>query len=343
MSSGMKILVTGGAGFMGSNCIRHLLREYPQYEILNFDKLTYAGNLENLRDVEKNPRYRFVQGDIADEKAVQGVGEEFQPDAVINYAAETHVDRSIQAPKDFLITDVIGTHTLLEAVRALKIPRFIQVSTDEVYGSIPHGTFNEESRFNPSSPYAASKAGGDLMVGAYWKTYKTPVIRTHSCNNFGPYHYPEKIIPLFITNLLEGLRVPLYKGGEENIREWIYVEDHCRAIDRILHYGETGEVYNIGTGDEVKNIDLTKRILHLLNKSEEEIEWMADRPGHDYRYALDSSKLSELGWAPRWSFDEALSETIRWYREHESWWKPLKGKSFEEYYKKQYARQNSSP
>ncbi|MFA4873242.1 MAG: dTDP-glucose 4,6-dehydratase [Patescibacteria group bacterium] len=332
----MRIFVTGGAGFMGSNFVHYLLGKYPGYEVLNFDKLTYAGNLENVRDLETDKRYQFIKGDIADEKAVRGAMEAFKPDAVINYAAETHVDRSIQAPRDFLFTDVIGTYTLLEAVREFNVTRFIQISTDEVYGSTTQGKFSEESSFNPSSPYSASKAGGDHMVMAYWRTYKAPVIRTHSCNNFGPFQYPEKIISLFITNILEGKKAPLYQGGEKNVREWIYVEDHCRAIDHILHYGELGEVYNIGSGDEIANIDLTKRLLQLLHVGEEMIEYVTDRPGHDYRYALDSNKLRELGWAPKWSFEEALAETVEWYKTHAIWWKKLKNKDFDKYYKKQY-------
>ncbi len=323
---------------MGSNFIRFMLEKYPQYEILNFDKLTYAGNLENLRDVENDPRYHFTQGDIADEQAVNTAFAQYKPEVIINYAAETHVDRSIIAPKDFLITDVIGTYTLLEAVRAHQVPKFIQISTDEVYGGNQHKS-TEETRFDPSSPYSASKAGGDLMVQAYWKTYKTPIIRTHSCNFIGPFQYPEKLIPLFVTNLLEGKKIPLYKGGEHNIREFIYTEDHCRAIDHLLHYGELGEVYNISSGDEIKNIEVTKKILHTLNAKEEMIEWVADRPGHDQRYSLDSSKIRELGWEPKWSFDEALHETIRWYQTHEDWWKPLKNGKFLEYYQKQYKKE----
>ncbi|MEW6610772.1 MAG: dTDP-glucose 4,6-dehydratase [Patescibacteria group bacterium] len=332
----MRIFITGGAGFMGSNFIRYIFGTYPQYVVMNFDKLTYAGNLENVRDLDGDARYQFTKGDIADEKALKGAVAEFKPDAIINYAAETHVDRSIQTPKDFIMTDVIGTYTLLEAVREFHIPRFLQISTDEVYGSTVRGKFTEESPFNPSSPYSASKAGGDLMTMAYWKTYRTPIIRTHSCNNFGPYQFPEKIISLFITNILEAKKAPLYQGGERNVREWIYVEDHCRAIDHILHFGELGEVYNIGSGDEITNIELTKRLLHLLHAGEDLIEYVADRPGHDYRYALDSSKLRELGWAPKWSFDEALAETVEWYKEHEGWWKKLKNKDFKKYYKQQY-------
>ncbi|OGL77156.1 dTDP-glucose 4,6-dehydratase [Candidatus Uhrbacteria bacterium RIFCSPHIGHO2_12_FULL_54_23] len=336
MSSETKLFITGGAGFMGSNFIQYILRKYPLYEVLNFDKLTYAGNLENLRDIESDPRYRFVKGDIADEKAVARAVEAFRPDVIINYAAETHVDRSIQSPKDFLVTDVMGTYTLLEAVREFSVPKFIQISTDEVYGGAQDRS-TEETRFDPSSPYSAAKAGGDHMVMAYWKTFKTPVIRTHSCNFFGPYQYPEKLIPLFITNLLERKKVPLYRGGEHNVRNFIYTEDHCRAIDLIFHAGVLGEAYNISTGEEIENIAVARKILAAFGAGEYMIEFVPDRPGHDRRYSLDNSKLKKLGWAPVWSFDTALAETIRWYREHEAWWKPLKqGRNFKEHYEKQY-------
>ncbi|MBI4281346.1 dTDP-glucose 4,6-dehydratase, partial [Candidatus Uhrbacteria bacterium] len=301
----MKILVTGGAGFMGSNFIRYMLLAYSEYEIVNLDKLTYAGNLTNLKDVDRNPRYSFIQGDIADEKvvaeAVKGV------DVIVNYAAETHVDRSILDPKAFIVTDVLGTYTLLEAVRTYNVPRAIQISTDEVFGSIVDGEFSETSSFEPNSPYAASKAGGDHLCRAYVKTYNAPVIVTHSCNFFGPYQYPEKMLPLFITNLLEGKTVPLYGDGQ-NIREWIYTEDHCRAIDLILHKGKIGDVYNIGTGDRFTNSELTTMVLTALGKGEEMIERVKDRLGHDRRYAIDSAKLrTELGWKPQYTFNEALT------------------------------------
>lgn len=320
---------------MGSNFIRYILQKYPQYEVLNFDKLTYAGNLTNLSDVEGNPRYRFVKGDICDEKAVSEAVESFKPDAIINYAAETHVDRSIQAPRDFLMTDVLGTYVLLEAVRTYSLSKFMQISTDEVYGGNQNKS-TEETRFDPSSPYSASKAGGDLMVNAYWKTFKTPVIRTHSCNFFGPYQYPEKLIPLFITNLLEGEKVPVYRGGEHNVREFIYTEDHCRAIDRVLHHGVEGEVYNISTGHEYENIEVTRKILKACGADESMIAYVPDRPGHDARYSLESTKLRALGWEPQWSFDDALKATIAWYRTHDAWWKPLKGDEFKKYYRTQY-------
>lgn len=331
----MKLLITGGCGFMGSNFIRHIIRTYPDYEIYNLDALTYAGNPENLRDLENNNRYSFFHGRIEDGAIVEKIFSECKPDAVINYAAETHVDRSIMDPTAFLRTEIFGTYTLLEAARRHGTARYIQVSTDEVYGSIEKGAFTEESCFEPNSPYSAAKAGADHLCRAYWKTYATPVIVTHSCNYFGPYHYPEKVIPLFITNLLEGKKIPLYGDGK-NVREWIYTEDHCRAIDCILHTGIIGQAYNIGTGYEVANIDLAKKILTLLGKGEDMIEPVLDRPGHDRRYALDSSKLRSLGWEPRVSFDEGLSSTIEWFRTHEDWWKPLKLGSYEEYYRAQY-------
>ena len=331
----MKLLITGGCGFMGSNAIRYFLKNYPDYSITNLDALTYSGNLENLRDIESDPRYHFIKGSIADEGIVNSLfAEGF--DYVLNYAAETHVDRSILDPKAFVVTDVIGTYTLLEAARKYAVKRFIQISTDEVFGSIQNGTFTENHPFEPNSPYAASKAGADLLCRSYVKTYGLPVIVTHSCNFYGPYQYPEKVIPLFITNLIEGKKVPLYGDGK-NVREWIFTQDHCRAIDTLLHKGVDGEVYNIGTGDEIANIDLTKKILALVGASDDMIEPVADRLGHDRRYAVDSTKLRALGWQPQQSFDEGLTQTVQWYKEHDSWWKPLKsGEKYKEYYQKQY-------
>ena len=329
----MRLLITGGAGFMGSNFIRHMLEKYPDYRITNLDKLTYAGNLETLRGIEKNPNYKFVKGDICDEKTVDDLVKE--ADAIINYAAETHVDRSIMNPRDFAMTDVIGTQTLLEAAKKHGTKLYIQISTDEVFGSIEEGKFTEESPFLPNSPYSASKAGGDLLCRAYSITYKTPIIVTHSVNFVGPYQYPEKFIPLAITNLLEGKSIPLYGNGG-NVREWIYTEYHCNAIDLILHQGKAGEVYNIGTGWETKNIDTAKMILKILGKDEGHIEPVKDRPAHDWRYSLDSSKLRSLGWQPEYSFEEALQKTVEWYRNNEAWWKRLKSGEYLEYYKKQY-------
>ncbi len=329
----MRILVTGGAGFMGSNFIRYILEKYEDYEVVNLDKLTYAGNPENLRDVEQNPRYGFMRGDIADAKCVGDVARGV--DAIINYAAETHVDRSIMEARDFAVTDVIGTLTLLEAVEKYKIPRMVQISTDEVFGSIEKGEFTEESPFLPNSPYSASKAGGDMLCRAFIRTYGTPVIVTHSVNFYGPNQYPEKVIPLFVTNLLEGKKVPLYGKGL-NQREWIYTEDHCRAVDLILHKGALGEVYNIGTGEGITNIELTRLILHELGKDERSIEYVKDRPGHDLRYSINSDRLRHLGWKPKTTFERGITKTIQWYKDNPAWWKRLKSKKFQEYYTRQY-------
>ncbi len=329
----MKLLVTGGAGFIGSHFIRHILRTYPAYSVLNLDKLTYAGNLENLRDVEQDPRYRFVHGDICDaavvREAARGV------DAILNFAAESHVDRSILGADEFLKTDVFGTFTLLEAVRELRISRYVQVSTDEVYGSIERGAVRETAPLRPSNPYSAAKAGGDLLVSAYWTTHRAPVLITRSSNNFGPNQYPEKVIPLFITNALEERPLPLYGDGK-NVRDWLYVLDNCAAIDLVLHAGVPGEIYNIGAGAEVENIVLTRQILRLLGKPESLIQPVTDRPGHDRRYALDCHKIRAVGWKPAYEFGAALAETVRWYREHEAWWRPIKSGEFKAYYVKQY-------
>jgi len=330
----MKILVTGGAGFIGSNFIRHVLARHPDDSVVNLDKLAYAGNLENLRDVEANPRYRFVKGDICDGRVVRetmrGV------DAVAHFAAETHVDRSNLAADDFLRTNVTGTFTLLEAARELGIGRFLAVSTDEVYGSIAEGAAREGDGLNPSNPYSASKAAADLLARAYWTTHRLPVVITRSSNNFGPYQYPEKVIPLFVTNAIEDKALPLYGDGR-NVRDWLYVLDNCEAIDLVLRKGAVGEIYNIGGAAEVQNVTLTRRILALLGKPESLITPVADRPGHDRRYALDSGKIHALGWAPAVSFDAALAATVEWYRTHEAWWKPIKSGAFRQYYQAQYA------
>ena len=332
----MKLFITGGAGFMGSHFIKYILKTYPEYEIINFDKLTYAGNLDNLKEVETNPRYQFVQGDIADAQSLEKIIKDNSIDAIINYAAETHVDRSILDPEAFLKTDIFGTYNLLEVTKKFGIKKMIQISTDEVFGSIPEGSFSETSSFEPNSPYAAAKAGGDLLCRSYFVTYQTPVIVTHSCNFYGTHQYPEKLIPLFITNLLEGKKIPVYGDGK-NVREWIHTSDHCRAIDVILHKGQVGEVYNIGSGNEKNNLEITKLILENLNAGEEMIEWVKDRPGHDRRYAIDHSKLSnELGWQPEKRFEDGIREVIKWYKENEWWWKKLKSAEYLEYYKKQY-------
>jgi len=329
----VKILVTGGAGFIGSNFVRHVLSAHPDDAVINFDKLTYAGNLENLRDVETDPRYRFVRGDIGDRaqvlEAMEGV------DAVVHFAAETHVDRSNAGAAEFLSTNVTGTFTLLEAARELKVARFVAIGTDEVYGSIAKGAARELDPLNPSNPYSASKAAADLLARAYWTTHRLPVIVTRSSNNFGPYQYPEKVIPLFITNAIEDKPLPLYGDGK-NVRDWLYVLDNCAAIDLVLRKGKEGEIYNIGGSHEVENIVLTRQVLHLVGKPETLITPVVDRPGHDRRYALDSGKAHGLGWKPTHTFPKALEATVSWYKEHEAWWKPIKSGAFRAYYEKQY-------
>lgn len=329
----MRILITGGAGFMGSNAVRYFLKNYSDIQIVNLDKLTYAGNLENLMDIADDSRYQFVRGDIADEKIVDKVVKD--TDVIINYAAETHVDRSIHDPKSFIVTDVFGTLTLLETAKKYKIKKYIQISTDEVFGSILDGKFTETSPFEPNSPYAASKAGGDLLCRAYFKTYGIPVVVTHSCNFFGPNQYPEKMMPLFITNLLENKKVPVYGDGQQ-VREWIYTEDHCRAIDLLVQKGKEGEVYNIGTGHEMANMEITKLLLNELGKDESSIEYVKDRPGHDRRYAIDAAKLRGLGWEPRVDFLSGIKRKVQWYKDNENWWKKIKSGEYKEYYKKQY-------
>jgi len=329
----MKIVVTGGAGFIGSNFVRYMLDRHPGTEIVVLDKLTYAGNPANLRDVEDDTRYTFVRGDICDPAAVRTALD--GADAVVNFAAETHVDRSISDPQDFIRTDVLGTHTLLETVRELGIGRYVQISTDEVYGSIDRGSFTEESPLCPSSPYSASKAGADMVVLSYVTTYGTPALITRSSNNYGPNQYPEKIVPLFATNAIDDLPLPVYGDGL-NVRDWLYVEDNCAGVDLVLRKGEPGHVYNIGGGHEVPNIELTREILRLLGKDEGLIRWVDDRPGHDRRYSIDCSKLRALGWTPRTAFDEGLARTVEWYRAHEDWWRPIKSGEYREYYERQY-------
>ena len=336
----MKLLVTGGAGFIGSNFIRQMIREHPDYPIINLDKLTYAGNPDNLRDIEGHPNYRFVRGDICNPAAVEPLAREV--DVIINFAAETHVDRSILEPGGFIQTDVYGTHVLLEAARRNNHKRYIQISTDEVYGSIENGAFTEDSPLHPNSPYAASKAAGDLLVQSYVRTYGFPAVITRSSNNFGPYQYPEKVVPLFITNAIENKPLPLYGDGM-NIRDWIYVMENCSALDLILHRGELGQVYNIGGGNERTNIELTRFILKELGKSESLVRFVKDRPGHDRRYALDCRKVAALGFKPRQArlpagqvFEEDLRETIRWYRENPAWWGRIKSGEFRKYYEKMY-------
>ena len=318
----MKILVTGGCGFIGSNFIRYMFDTHPDIEIVNLDKLTYAGNPENLRDVEKLDGYTFVHGDICDETLVDKVMSGGF-DAVLNFAAESHVDRSITGPSEFIQTDVFGTFTLLEGCRSYGVARYLQVSTDEVYGSIEEGSFTEESPLEPNSPYSASKAAGDLLARAYYVTYGLPVLITRSSNNFGPYQYPEKLMPLFITNALDDIELPLYGDGM-NVRDWLFVTDNCAAIDLVLREGEPGEVYNIGGEQERANIEVTRAILGILGKPESLIEYVTDRPGHDRRYSLDSGKLAALGFEPREDFEEMLAETVQWYVDNRLWWEPLK-------------------
>lgn len=334
----VEILVTGGAGFIGSNFVRHALTEHPDWRVTTLDKLTYAGRRENLHDVLDHPRHRFVHADILD-ASVSGPLVE-QADLVVHFAAETHVDRSILAAGEFIRTDVEGTFVLLEAARrASHLRRFVQISTDEVYGNVATGASRETDELRPRNPYAASKAGADRLAYSYWATYGTPVIITRASNNYGPYQFPEKIIPLFVTNAIDDIPVPLYGDGR-NVRDWLHVRDHCAAIDLLLERGENGEVYNIGGGNEVMNVDLTHQILYLVGKPVSLITRVADRPGHDRRYCLDSSKLRGLGWQPKTPFDDGLRETVDWYCANEWWWRPVKEKdpAFRAYYEAQYGR-----
>ena len=329
------ILVTGGAGFIGSNFIHYLLKSYPRCKIINLDKLTYAGNLNNLKDVENDSRYEFIHGDIRDRELVCKIFKRVQ--GVVHFAAETHVDRSIIEAGEFVLTDVFGTFILLDALRNSDIEFFIHVSTDEVYGSRDRGFFKEDEPLNPSSPYAASKAGADRLAYAYWLTYKLPVIILRPSNNFGPYQYPEKFIPLFVTNALEGKTLPLYGKGT-NVRDWLYVGDNCRAIDLVIRRGKVGEVYNIGANNEVQNIAIAEKIADLLGKPHSLIKFVPDRLGHDRRYAVDCRKIHSLGWKPESNFEDSLASTVRWYQENTAWWRKIKEKSkdFKEFYAKYY-------
>ncbi len=326
-----EVLVTGGAGFIGSNFVRHALETHDDWHVTTLDKLTYAGRLENLHDVIDHPRHRFVKGDIADREAAVPLVTEAE--VVVHFAAETHVDRSILSAGQFITTDVIGTFVLLEAAReAPRLRRFVQISTDEVYGSVPDGASLETDELKPRNPYSASKAAADRLAYSYWATYQVPVVITRASNNYGPYQFPEKVIPLFITNAIEGIPVPLYGDGE-NVRDWLHVLDHCRALDLLIDRGELGEVYNVGGGNETRNVDLTRAILATLDRPDSLIRRVADRPGHDRRYALDTRKLRGLGWAPSVGFGEGLRDTIEWYRANEWWWRPIKEQdpSFREY------------
>jgi len=329
----MKIMVTGGLGFIGSNFIRMILSKYKDYHIINIDKMTYAGNPANLKDVEANKNYTFVKGDICNTELVSKLAKDC--DAIINFAAETHVDRSILDPYGFVRTDVEGTFNLLEASRKHDIKKYIQISTDETYGSVEKGSSKETDMLDPSSPYSASKTSADLLTMSYFKTYGLPILITRSSNNFGPYQYPEKLMPLFITNLIEGKKVPVYGDGL-NVRDWLYVGDNCDGIGFVLHNGKLGEIYNIGGDNEKTNMEITKIILKQLGKDENSIEYIKDRPGHDRRYSLDSAKIKNLGWKPQHNFTEAMKKTIEWYKKNQEWWKHLKSGEYLKYYKRVY-------
>ncbi len=332
----LEVLVTGGAGFIGSNFVRHALAAHPDWRVTTLDKLTYAGRLENLHDVIDDPRHQFVRGDIADAAVAKPLVA--RSNLVVHFAAETHVDRSILGAGDFIRTDVYGTFVLLEAAReAAALHRFVQISTDEVYGTVPTGASRETDELKPRNPYAASKAGADRLAYSYFATYGVPVLITRASNNYGPYQFPEKVIPLFVTNAIDGQPVPLYGDGL-NVRDWLHVSDHCRALDVVIERGAPGEVYNIGGGNEVTNLDLTRRILAGLSRSEDLIRPVSDRPGHDRRYCLDTTKLRGLGWRPQVDFAAGLGETMSWYQGNEWWWRPIKqgDPAFKAYYSRQY-------
>lgn len=331
------LLVTGGAGFIGSNFVRYMLNRHADINVVVYDKLTYAGNLDNLLPVSEDSRYKFVRGDIADREAVAAALASNDIDTVVNFAAESHVDRSILNPDAFIQTNSLGTFVLLDESRKHGVERFLQVSTDEVYGSIPEGFFKEGDPLEPNSPYAASKASGDLMARAYYVTYGLNTVVTRGSNTFGPYQYPEKLLPLFISNALDDEPLPLYGDGRQ-VRDWLYVEDHCSGIETVLLKGEPGEAYNIGGENERHNIDVVRQMLAILGKPESLIRQVEDRPGHDRRYALDTTKLHNLGWQQAYSFEEALEATVEWYVKNEWWWRKIKSGEFREYYEQQYGR-----
>ena len=337
----MKIIVTGGAGFIGGNFVHFMVNKYPDYDIICLDALTYAGNLETLEPVMDNPKFKFVKGDIADREFVYKLFEEEKPDVIVNFAAESHVDRSITDPGIFLQTNIIGTGVLLDACRKYGITRYHQVSTDEVYGDLPldrHDLFfTETTPLHTSSPYSASKASADLLVLAYHRTFKLPVTISRCSNNYGPYHFPEKLIPLMIANCLNDKPLPVYGKGE-NVRDWLYVEDHCRAIDMIIHDGRVGEVYNIGGHNERTNLQVVETIIDALGKSRDLIQYVTDRPGHDMRYAIDPTKIhDELGWEPTTKFDDGIKKTIDWYLNNKSWWEKIISGEYQNYYDKMYS------
>jgi len=330
------ILVTGGAGFIGSNFVHYMLRTHPDYRIVVYDKLTYAGNPDNLQDVAQDPRFAFVLGDICDAARVRQTIQQHNIDTIVNFAAETHVDRSLADAGSFVMTDVYGTFVLLEAAKELQLERFHQVSTDEVYGQVLEGASVETDRIETRSPYSASKAGADLMVLAYHTSFGLPVTITRGSNSIGPYQYPEKVVPLFITNAIDDLPLPIYGDGLQ-MRDYQYVEDHCEGIDVVLHRGALGEIYNLGTGVETRNIDMAKKLLAILGKPESLIQYITDRPGHDRRYALNVDKIKSLGWRPRHDFDSALERTVRWYVENPWWWRKIKsGDHYRAYYDQHY-------
>jgi len=328
-----RIMVTGGAGFIGSAFARYQLQHYPDVHVIVFDKMTYAGNRDNLKEIEGG-NYVFVQGDIADKDALATAMAEC--DAVVNFAADSHVDRSIMGATEFIATNVTGVYNICEAARELGTERVLLVSTDEVYGSIDEGSFTETDPPGPRNPYSASKAGGELIALSHYETFGTPVIITRGSNTYGPYQYPEKVLPLFVTNAIDDQPLPLYKGGEHNVRDWLYVDDHCSGIDRALRKGDTGEIYNIAGGNERENIELTHKILNCLGKDESLIRLVQDRPGHDRRYSIDASKLKGLGWSPEMDWDAGIESTVKWYQDNEWWWRKIKTGEYLAYYKRQY-------
>jgi dTDP-glucose 4,6-dehydratase len=338
-AEGLTLLAAGGAGFIGSNFVRYILGAHPDWRVVNVDKLTYAGNLANLAEVAENPRYRFHRADICDAGEIGRVFSEEKPDAVVNFAAETHVDRSIDDPSLFLRTNVLGTQVLMDASRKTGVVRYLQISTDEVYGSLgATGRFSEDSPLRPNSPYAASKTAADLLARSYFKTFGLPVIVTRCSNNYGPYQFPEKLIPFFVTLLREGKPVPVYGDGQ-NVRDWIHVDDHSRAVEAVLLRGRPGEVYNVGGGNERTNIEITKMLLAAMGKDESSMRFVPDRPGHDRRYAIDDAKVrAELGIAPEVPFDEGLRATVRWYLENEPWWRAVKSGEYQSFYDRWYVR-----